>query len=75
MDMIEVDLSPVFQSILNGSFRSLLNGVEGCVPEVGISAEALSAALTEYLGFVGCVVGPDELRTALLAVKCDGNGK
>lgn len=72
-DTIEIDLSAVLQAIRDDAFCPSFNRLHGCVPKIGISTEALAAALAENFGIVGGIVGPRELGAACFAVKRDGN--
>ena len=67
-DTIEVDLAAVQAALEDGlSFRP--NRIEGCLPEIGISAENLAALLAGDLGGIDGVVLPFEFGAASLTAK------
>jgi hypothetical protein len=69
----KIDLSAVLQAIRDDALCPLFNLLHGCMLEIGISTEALAAALAENFGILDRVVGPRELCAVALAVKRDGN--
>jgi hypothetical protein len=67
-DTIEVDLAAVKAALHDRlSFRS--NGLQGCLPKVGIRTEDLAALLTGDLGRIDSVVRPFEFGPAILTAK------
>lgn len=65
-DTIEIDL-PTLKNALEGGVDLCFKRIDGCVPEIGISAEALAALLAENFSAVCGIVRPTEFFAASLA--------
>lgn len=67
-DTIEIDLATL-EDVLERGLDPLFHTLDGCVAEISISPEILSAIRARYRGRVDCVVSPSELGAASLATK------
>jgi hypothetical protein len=67
-DTIEVDLTTL-KRILHDGLDLPLNSIQGCVSEVSISSEVLTAILAGDFGGIDRIVGPGELDPARLTPK------
>jgi hypothetical protein len=73
VDSIELELSDVLQSFIEGDFNLSARCLQGCAAQVSISPKILAALIARDFRFIDSVATPGKFRAALLAIKRNGS--
>jgi hypothetical protein len=72
LDSINLELSDILQSFIEGDFDLSARCLPGCVAQVSISPKILAALIARDYRFIDGVATPGKFRAALLAIKRNG---